>query len=207
MGDNSVTDKQRGFNHEGERGSGQEGKSGKPGGKGEPGKETGEGGAGGVGGEGGEGGAGKPQGPGGPGGEGGEGGIGAKGEQGPPGKRGPSGYANYKDWSNFKNRIYAGMVIHLVALLVLSFGFYRLTREQSIDRANRIRVECIDYKASVALREQWKRVEEIIVGSQQRKPGQPGYIKPGDAGKLFADTYKQARREAGDPPICPQVKS
>jgi hypothetical protein len=205
MENRPVTDKQGGFNHEGERGSGQEGKPGKPGEKGEPGKDSGEGGAGGPGGEGGEGGAGKPQGPGGPGGEGGGGGVGAKGEPGPPGKRGPSGYATYKDWSNFKSRVYGGMIIFLVGLLALSFGFFRLTREQSIARANRIRTECLDYKASAALRVHVIQVIEIIKGSQQTKPGQPGYLTPKQASEKFVASYQQMRRDMGDPPNCPKV--
>jgi hypothetical protein len=101
-------------------------------------------------------------------------------------------------------RVVGGFGVVLLLAVVLGFLIWET---QSLARENRrliaeVASTCTDPKASAALRKQWTRVEAIIVGSQQRKPGQPGYIKPGDAGKLFADSYKQAIREAGPAPDC-----
>jgi hypothetical protein len=158
---------------------GEEGRPGKPG---EEGKDTGEGGRGGEGGEGGVGGAGAPQGPGGGGGEGGVGGRGARGATGPRGVQGPAGDQPRLRW--------APAVGYVLLALVLGFLIFR------------VQTTCVDSRGDRALRNQWARVEQIIVGSQQRKPGQPGYIKPSDAGKLFAQSYRDAIREAGPAPDC-----
>jgi hypothetical protein len=162
------------------RGSpGEEGHPGKPG---EEGKDTGEGGRGGEGGEGGAGGPGAPQGPGGGGGEGGVGGRGARGATGPAGARGPAGGQPKLRWSP--------AIGYVLLALVLGFLIFR------------VQTTCVDRNASVALRHQWTRVAEIIDATQNKKPGQPGYIPPQQAGKLFAQSYRDAIREAGPAPDC-----
>ena len=154
------------------------GKPGEPGQPGQPGEE-GRGGGGGGGGAGGPGGEGEPRGAGGEGGPGGGGGRGAQGEAGPTG---PAGAQPKLRWMP--------VIGYLILAAVLSFLIFR------------VQTTCVDNRGDAALRHQWIRVEEIIVGSQERKPGEPGYIKPKDAGKLFAQSYRDAIKEAGPAPDC-----
>jgi hypothetical protein len=161
-------------------GRGDPGEPGHPGQPGEEGRGR-EGGPGGAGGAGGKGGAGEPEGAGGGGGVGGGGGKGAQGEQGPPGERGVDGTQPKLRW--------APAIGYVLLALTLGFLIFR------------VQTTCVDHDASVALRHQWKRVAEIIEGTD-RKPGDPGYIPPETARDQFAESYRQALRDAGPAPDC-----
>jgi hypothetical protein len=126
---------------------------------------------------------GKDTGEGGRGGEGGVGGRGARGATGPAGERGPQGIQPKLRWTP--------AIGYVLLALVLGFLIFR------------VQTTCVDRNASVALRHQWTRVAFIIEHTApQAKPGQPGYIKPEDAGRQFADSYREAIREAGPAPDC-----
>jgi hypothetical protein len=102
-----------------------------------------------------------------------------------------------------------GYIVLAAFLVPLGIWTYNLSQETSrLATENRrliaeVANTCTDPKAAAALRRQWARVAEIIDHTApQAKPGEPGYIPPERAGKLFADSYKQAIREAGPAPDC-----
>jgi hypothetical protein len=181
---------------------GHPGESGQPGEQGLPARGR-EGGPGGKGGGGGKGGAGQPEGPGGAGGTGGGGGKGAQGEQGPPGEQGEPGKQPKLRWAPAVGYL-------LLALVLGSLGLSNWNRGQEnkrlIEKNDRlveaIAEHCVDPQASAALRVHVKDVIEIIKGTQQTKPGQPGYIPPKDASKRFVASYEKFGRNMGPAPDC-----
>jgi len=100
-----------------------------------------------------------------------------------PGARGPRGAPAPLRW--------APAVGYVLLALVLGFLIFR------------VQTTCVDNRGDAAIRHQWARVASIIEHTApQAKPGDPGYIPPSKAGELFADSYRDAIREAGPAPDC-----
>jgi hypothetical protein len=101
-------------------------------------------------------------------------------------------------------RVVGGFGVVLLLAVVLGFLIWQT---QTLVRENRhliaqVASTCTDPKASAATRRHVTNVIEIIKGSQQTKPGQPGYIPQKQASQRFVEAYEKWGRDMGDPPDC-----
>lgn len=100
--------------------------------------------------------------------------------------------------TKFKRTVYIGLAIFAIGLLAALWGI----RQQGLQADKNLKTLCVDQRGNRAQRHQWERIAELIERSNL-KPNNPRYLRPREAGKLFAKSYQDALREAGPPPPCP----
>jgi hypothetical protein len=104
--------------------------------------------------------------------------------------------------TKFKRLVIIGLAIAILGVFAALIG----VKYQSEQADRNLKNLCIDQRGDRALRHQWERVSELIQRTNL-KPTDPRYLPPSDAGKMFADSYEEALKEAGPPPPCPAPPS